>query len=138
MLRNRTDSYIDQLKKWTDIYIPETKTHLTSENSLRRYLFRHRRAADTGQLIFEDTVIFFTNLNRELLNGIAKTVDGYQMDRELVAFNDTLVAGEMAGAMRALGAGFFAPCYFSDANRKWFTWLDTRRGILLNQACIVQ
>ena len=80
-----------------------------------------------------DTLLFYTNINRGLLKSIANYARIDEMDRELVALNNALLAGDIAGTQRGLGSSFFVPCHLTENNRRWYREMESSKETLLDQ-----
>ena len=129
--RRMTDENIRKLTWWPKITMtfPYTQTFNTVHEFLIYFNDTFRVEVLEGKWTFKDSILFFTDLNKHLLDvslNSIKVPSSEEVSDLLFAFNSLMRATENSGITRAVGSTFFAPCYLTREFMNWFISLEAK------------
>ncbi|KAJ8041900.1 hypothetical protein HOLleu_12828 [Holothuria leucospilota] len=138
--RERTNYKILQLLDVSDFVFPELpigNTTVTSTSELQILLQEHRKIVDASQVIPEENVHFYTNINVGLIKTgfrLSTNLDGGDLWPLFVARDLLLQVTDLFGIARALGAQYYTSCQLDEDTKEWFSSVKSQGQQLLEVA----
>ena len=129
--RKETDKKIRELTWWPKITMsePHIQTFNTVEEFVDYFNNTFRVDALDGKVTFTDSILFFTDLNKQLLDAALSSLkipSSNQISDLLFALNNLMRATENGGITRAVGSTFFSPCFLTKEYRNWIIALEAK------------
>ncbi|KAK3775461.1 hypothetical protein RRG08_015307 [Elysia crispata] len=133
--RTSVDSATNQLTQWPD----QARLELGTLPDHKVKVEAFRRNVETGSVNYSDTLAFYSNINRVLINWMGNEVNSFATGdawADLTAFHFLTLAKENMGVERARGSAFWNAGYFSKREFIDFFECQTRGNGFLKEAVL--
>lgn len=108
-------------------------------HNITQILNMNRAGAWSRSITAEHNVLFYSNLNKGLINsmtGLIVLPSGDNIWKQYVAISNLLPATEAEGIIRAVGSSFFPSCQLSDNFHRWIIELIAKFDYLVDTALV--